>query len=72
MNTHLHISIPVGKKFANWTPNFANWTQLAEPCQLKVQQPWGFASSWQLATGIELANNPTDRKPPEKRRLEEF
>ena len=24
----------VGKTFANWTPLFANWIQLADPCQL--------------------------------------
>ena len=24
----------VGKSFANWTPFFANWIQLADPCQL--------------------------------------
>ena len=62
MNTYQPINNPVGKTVANWNPAFANWIQLAKPCQLKTQQPCGFSSSWQLATEIEFANLPTDGK----------
>ena len=34
MNPHLYTSNPVGKSVANWSPGFANWTQLEEVCQL--------------------------------------
>jgi len=72
MNTYQPINNPVGKTVANWSPDFANWIQLAEPCQLKTQQPCGFASSWQLATENEFANLPTDGNPHEYRLCEEF
>ena len=61
--TRISLQNPVGKSVANWTPFFANWIQLAEPCQLKTQYPCGLAASWQLATKNELANLPTGRKP---------
>lgn len=55
MNTHQHV----GKTFANWTPNFANWIQLADICQLEFQDIQPLTSSWQLAMPTELANLPT-------------
>ena len=61
--TRISLQNSVGKSFANWMPFVANWTQLAEPCQLKTQYPCGLAVSWQLATKNELANLPTGRKP---------
>lgn len=32
--TRMSLRKQVGKSFANWTPLFANWIQLADPCQL--------------------------------------
>ena len=55
MNTHQQV----GKTFANWIPNFANWIQLADICQLEFQDIQPLASSWQLAMPTELANLPT-------------
>jgi hypothetical protein len=63
MNPHLRARNPVGKTFANWTPSFANWAQLADVCQLEslLNQPLAF--SWQLARGNGFANLPTDASP---------
>ena len=38
----------VGKSFANWTPLFANWIQLADPCQLHsyINQPLTQHAEW--------------------------
>lgn len=53
----------VGKSFANWTPFFANWIQLADPCQLHshINQPLTRKLA-KLAVG-NAANLPTERKP---------
>jgi hypothetical protein len=53
----------VGKTFANWTPLFANWIQLADPCQLHshINQPLRPKLA-KLAVG-NAANLPTGRKP---------
>ena len=53
----------VGKTFANWTPLFANWIQLADPCQLHshINQPLTLKLA-KLAVG-NAANLPTGRKP---------
>jgi hypothetical protein len=47
MNTHRQV----GKISANWNPLFANWIQLADPCQLQsnVNQPLERKlASWQV------------------------
>ena len=53
----------VGKSSANWTPLFANWIQLADPCQLHshINQPLTRKLA-KLAVG-NAANLPTGRKP---------
>lgn len=56
----------VGKSFANWTPLFANWIQLADPCQLHsfVNQTLSSKlASWQVGKTKNAANLPTGRKP---------
>jgi len=53
----------VGKSFANWTPLFANWIQLADPCQLHSLINQALSSklaSWQVGRRQIL---PTARKP---------
>ena len=53
----------VGKNSANWNPNFANWIQLANVCQLENQKNQCItdqSASWQLATP---ANLPTELTP---------
>ena len=60
MSTHLPIGKPVGKKVANWNPNFANWIQLADPCQLENKENHEVMFSWQLAVPTEFANLPTE------------
>ena len=50
MNTHRQV----GKISANWNSLFANWIQLADPCQLHshVNQPLERKlASWQVAVG---------------------
>ncbi|WP_333500975.1 hypothetical protein [Kluyvera genomosp. 2] len=59
MNTHRQV----GKISANWNPLFANWIQLADPCQLHsfVNQPLELKlASWQVGNA---ANLPTDANP---------
>ena len=59
MNTHRQV----GKISANWNPLFANWIQLADPCQLHshVNQPLERKlASWQVGNA---ANLPTDANP---------
>ena len=59
MNTHRQV----GKISANWNPLFANWIQLADPCQLHshVNQPLERKlASWQVGNA---ANLPTDENP---------
>ena len=56
----------VGKTFANWTPLFANWIQLANPCQLHSHINQALSSklaSWQVGKPKSAANLPTGRKP---------
>ena len=56
----------VGKSFANWTPLFANWIQLADPCQLHSHINQALSSklaSWQVGKSKNAANLPTGRKP---------
>jgi hypothetical protein len=56
----------VGKSFANWTPLFANWIQLADPCQLHSHINQALSSklaSWQVGKSKSAANLPTGRKP---------
>ena len=56
----------VGKSFANWTPLFANWIQLADPCQLHSHTNQALSSklaSWQVGKSKTAANLPTGRKP---------
>ena len=56
----------VGKSFANWTPLFANWIQLANPCQLHSYINQALSSklaSWQVGKSKNAANLPTGRKP---------
>ena len=56
----------VGKSFANWTPLFANWIQLANPCQLHSHINQALSSklaSWQVGKSKNAANLPTGRKP---------
>ncbi len=60
MNLHLPAPNPVGKTFANWTPSFANWAQLADICQLDCLSNQQLACSWQLARKNGFANLPTD------------
>ncbi len=50
----------VGKSFANWPPPFANWIQLADPCQLNSHINQRLMRK--LAVG-NAANLPTGRKP---------
>jgi len=53
----------VGKTAANCTHHFANFPQLARPCQLKTQTGRAFRSdSVQLAVG-SVANLPTGANP---------
>jgi hypothetical protein len=50
----------VGKTFANWTPIFANWIQLADLCQLNSHMNQSLSSklaSWQVGNA---ANLPTE------------
>ena len=59
MNTHCQV----GKSSANCHPLFANWIQLADPCQLHshVNQPLERKlASWQVGNA---ANLPTDANP---------
>jgi len=59
MNTHRQV----GKISANCPPLFANWIQLADPCQLHsyVNQPLERKlASWQVGSA---ANLPTDANP---------
>ncbi len=63
MNPHLPLKNPVGKSFANWTPNFANWAQLADVCQLDCLMNQQLTFSWQLATEIDSEMLPTDVTP---------
>ena len=59
MNTHRQV----GKISANWNPLFANWIQLADPCQLHshVNQPLERKlASWQVGNA---ANLPTGANP---------
>jgi hypothetical protein len=53
----------VGKSFANWTLFFANWIQLADPCQLHfyINQPLTRKLA-KLAVG-RWQVLPTERKP---------
>jgi hypothetical protein len=53
----------VGKSFANWTQFFANWIQLADPCQLHfyINQPLTRKLA-KLAVG-RWQVLPTERKP---------
>ena len=47
----------VGKSFANWTPLFANWIQLANPCQLHSHINQALSSklaSWQVGKSKTL------------------
>ena len=61
--THIDMQKQVGKNFANWTPDFANWIQLADPCQLTSYTNQGLRVKLaKLAVG-NSANLPTDRKP---------
>lgn len=63
MNLHPLSCRSVGKNVANWHPNFANWIQLANHCQLKFLTHQRHVSSWQLAVPTELANLPTAGNP---------
>ena len=63
MNPHLYTSNPVGKSVANWSPGFANWTQLEEVCQLDSHMNQQLRFSWQLATKNRFANLPTELSP---------
>ena len=59
MNTHHQV----GKSSANWNPSFANWIQLADPCQLHShinQRTRSMLASWQVGNA---ANLPTDANP---------
>lgn len=56
MNTHLSV----GKNVANWNPFFANWIQLADPCQLDFLTNQALPdqlASWQVGNA---ANLPTE------------
>ena len=47
----------VGKTFANWNPKFANWIQLAKPCQLNSyinHSVKSLLASWQVGKPIFL------------------
>lgn len=69
--THMNMQKQVGKNFANWTPDFANWIQLAEPCQLHSHKNQLLTDKLaKLAVG-KAANLPTDRKPLWKLGLKE-
>jgi hypothetical protein len=64
--TRMSLRKQVGKSFANWTPLFANWIQLADPCQLHslINQPLSSKlASWQVGKSKNAANLPTGRKP---------
>ena len=59
MNTHHQV----GKNSANWNPTFANWIQLADPCQLHShinQRTRSMLASWQVGNA---ANLPTGANP---------
>ena len=59
MNTHHQV----GKSSANWNPPFANWIQLADPCQLHShinQRTRSMLASWQVGNA---ANLPTGANP---------
>jgi hypothetical protein len=60
MNMHLSAPNPVGKAVANWESGFANWIQLADPCQLDslINQQLTFQLA-QLAVG-KAKNLPTE------------
>ena len=61
--TRKRLRKQVGKSFANWSPLFANWIQLAGPCQLHshINQPLTRKLA-KLSVG-NAANLPTGRKP---------
>lgn len=64
--TRMSLQKQVGKSFANWTPLFANWIQLADPCQLHSFVNQALSSklaSWQVGKSKSAANLPTGRKP---------
>jgi hypothetical protein len=64
--TRMSLRKQVGKSFANWTPLFANWIQLADPCQLHShinQVLISKLASWQVGKSKSAANLPTGRKP---------
>ena len=64
--TRMNLQKQVGKSFANWTPLFANWIQLADPCQLHSNINQVLSSklaSWQVGKSKSAANLPTGRKP---------
>ena len=64
--TRMNLQKQVGKTFANWTPLFANWIQLADPCQLHSHINQALSSklaSWQVGKSKNAANLPTDREP---------
>jgi hypothetical protein len=64
--TRMSFRKQVGKSFANWTPLFANWIQLADPCQLHSHINQALSSklaSWQVGKPKSAANLPTGRKP---------
>lgn len=43
----------VGKNSANWNPNFANWIQLANVCQLENQKSAGVKSFVPITQGLK-------------------
>lgn len=59
MNPHQQV----GKTFANWTPNFANWIQLANTCQLHSstnQRVIYKLATWQVGNADNLPTETTD------------
>ena len=62
----------VGKIFANWTTDFANWIQLAEPCQLHFHINQALTDKLAKSAVGKVANLPTDRKPASILDLDEY
>ena len=63
LRTRMNQQEQVGKNFANWNPKFANWIQLANPCQLNSNINHSVKSllaSWQVGKPIFLPTELSD------------
>lgn len=59
MNPHAQV----GKTVANWNPSFANWIQLANPCQLHFHTNQQLKPKLAMLAVGKVANLPTEANP---------